>query len=92
MFPSLNPPSLECSLPGTLLKVLKTAPVPVQPPPVLIEEIAPRYKEHVLSSQESSLEVVPVLLASPDVQPSLVFNWVSHTWSLPAPTVCPPGL
>jgi len=26
--------------------------------------------------------VLPVLLASPDSSPSLVFNWASHSWSL----------
>jgi len=77
-------------LPGTLLKVLKTMLVPVQPPPVLIEEIAPNYKEQVLSSKESSPEVAPVLLASLDVQTSLVFNWVSHSWAPPVPTIWPP--
>jgi len=77
-------------LPGTLLKVLKTAPVPVQPPPVLIEEVAPDYEEHVLSSKESSPEVAPVLPGSPDVSPSLAFNWVSHSWAPPVPSVWPP--
>ncbi len=39
---------------------------------------------------ESTPEVAPVLPASLDVQPSLVFNWVSHSWAPPVPTVWPP--
>jgi len=56
-------------LPGTLLKVLSRPLVPVQPPPVLIEEVAPVYEEQILSSKESPPEVAPVLLASPEYVP-----------------------
>jgi len=67
--------------PGTLLKVLSRPPVPVQESPPIVPEIGPRAKEQALSSQESSLEVVSVLLASPDASPSLVFILASHSWS-----------
>jgi len=75
-------------LPRTLLKVLSRLAVPVQPPHVHIEEVSAQAKEQVLSSQESSLEVAPVLLASLDISPSLVFNWASHSWS-PVQSVWP---
>jgi len=77
-------------LPGTLIRVLLKPLVPVQPPPVPIKELAPDYEEQVLSSKESLLEIAPALMASPDINPSLVFNWASHTWSLPMSTVWPP--
>ncbi len=78
-------------LPGTLLKVWSRPAVPVQPPQVCIEEVSPQAEEQVLSSQESSLEVAPVLSASPDISPSLAFNWVSHLVSAHAIRMAPYG-
>jgi len=48
--------------------------VPVQPPHGPIEEVGPNHEEQAFSSQESSLEVVYVLPASPDGFLGLVFS------------------
>jgi len=61
-------------LPGTLLRVLSRPPVPVQVLPLVQPDIGPNDEERVLSSQESSLEVLSVLPASLDHFLGLVSN------------------
>jgi len=54
-------------LPGTLFRVLSRPPVPVQVLPPVQLNIGLNNEEQVLSGQESFLEVLSVLQASPDV-------------------------
>jgi len=74
-------------LPGTLLRVLSRPPVPVQESTLIVPEIGPMIKKG--ASQEYSLEVLSVLLASLDIFVGLVSDLASPSCS-PVPAKWPP--